>query len=96
MTKQTRTNATPGFAIKITNDTDLGMGMLLANFADGSSEPIGVVACINEARETADSDFLLRTRELERGNSEPSCPESYTLWARGLGGEYRIVTKIGG
>ncbi len=30
-TKQTRTNATPGFAIEIKDDTELGLAMLIAD-----------------------------------------------------------------
>ena len=43
---QTRTNATPGFAIEIRNDTELCGGMLIAEMEGGSYEPVGLVISI--------------------------------------------------
>jgi hypothetical protein len=34
-TKQTKTRATPGFAIEIKDDTELGLAILAAEFGDG-------------------------------------------------------------
>jgi hypothetical protein len=42
-TKQSRTSATPGFAIGIKDDTELGLAMLIADLGDGHYQPIGVV-----------------------------------------------------
>ena len=64
-TKQTKTNATPGFAIEIKDNTELGLAMLIADLGDGHYLPIGVVVSINEAREIAASDMRGRMRDLE-------------------------------
>lgn len=94
-TKQSKPRkATPGFAIEINDDTDLGMAMLVAEFESGHYEPIGVVASIREAREIADDDMRIRMRDLEQGET-PACPERYMVWARGLGGSYRQAKTIG-
>ena len=91
-TKQTRTNATPGFAIEIKDDTDLGLAILMADFGT-HTQPIGVVVSVNEAREIAASDMRGRMKELERGGT-PACPEGYQVWAQGIAGEYRLVTDL--
>src|ERR1017187_8831448 len=56
-TKQTKTPATPGFAIEIKDDTELGLAILVAEFGDGNHQPAGVVVSINEAREIAESHW---------------------------------------
>ncbi|MCW5982446.1 MAG: hypothetical protein KIT09_30445 [Bryobacteraceae bacterium] len=91
-TPKTYRNATPGFAIEITDDTELGSGILIA-VGDGRYQPLGVVISINEAREVADDDLRRRMRELEAGG-EPMCPESYVVWAMGLEGEYRELKRF--
>jgi hypothetical protein len=88
-TKQSRTNATPGFAIEIKDDTELGLAMLIADLGGGHYQPIGVVVSIDEAREIAASDM----RDLEAGKS-PACPESYVVWAQGLDGDYREAKRL--
>ena len=91
--KQTQTNATPGFAIEIKDDTELGLAMLIADLGDGHYLPIGVVVSIDEAREIAAGDIRGRMRELETGGT-PACPESYVVWAQGLEGDYREVKRL--
>jgi hypothetical protein len=91
--RSTPKNATPGFAIKIEDDTELGLAILVAEFADGSYQPIAVVVSINEAKEIAEGNMRCRMRELERGG-EPACPECYQVWAQGLGGEYATAKEI--
>jgi hypothetical protein len=91
--RSTPKNATPGFAIKIEDDTELGLAILVAEFADGTYQPIGVVVSINEAKEIAESNMRYRMRELERGGA-PACPERYKIWAQGLGGEYITSKEI--
>ncbi len=54
---QTKTNATPGFAIEIKNDTELRGGMLIVEMEGGSYEPIGLVISVNEAIEIAQGDM---------------------------------------
>jgi hypothetical protein len=83
-----------GFAIPLQPDTDLGLAMLIAEDDEGHYVPIGVVATINEAKKTAESDFGGRVRLTELGADAGLCPTRYQLWARGLGGEYRIAIEI--
>src|ERR1039457_5252337 len=52
-TKQTKTPATPGFAIEIKDDTELGLAILVAVYAAGGYRPVGVAVSISEAREIA-------------------------------------------
>ena len=85
--KATRHDATPGFAIRLEQDTDLGMAMLIAEDEDGGYWPVGQASTIAEARELAAKDLARRTQELERGG-QPACPGGYKLWARGLDGCY--------
>jgi len=92
-TKRTNTNATPGFAIEIKDNTELGLAMLIADLGDGHYLPIGVVVSIDEAREIAASDMRGRMRDLEAGET-PACPESYVVWAQGLEGDYRLAHEI--
>jgi hypothetical protein len=92
-TEQTKTPVTPGFAIEIKDDTELGLAILVAEFGDGNYQPVGVVVSINEAREIAGSDMRGRMRDLERGKT-PACPERYLVWAQGISGNYRQAKKI--
>ena len=91
-TRQTKTPARPGFAIEIKDDTELGLAILVAEFADGEGtggyQPVAVVVSINEAREIVESDMRVRMRDLEAGKT-PACPERYMVWAQGIGGDYR-------
>ena len=92
-TRNAATNPTPGFAIEIKDDTDLGLAMLIAEDEDGHYEPVGVVVNINEAREIAASDMRGRQKELERGGT-PMCPYEYKVWAQGIDGDYRVASEI--
>ena len=67
--------------IEIKEDANLGIAMLVAEFGEGSYQPVAAVSSINEAREIAASDLRARTTELERGG-EPACPERYVVGAR--------------
>jgi hypothetical protein len=82
-----------GFGIEITESTDLGLAMLIAEFADGHYRPVAVVTNIREAREVARSDFRDRKRRLEQGG-EGICPHAYIVWARAIDGEQRIACEI--
>jgi hypothetical protein len=92
--KQTNTNATPGFAIELKPDTDLGIAMLIAEDEECHYEPVAVVANINEGREVAASDMRRRMRELERGGDPGLCPWIYKVWAHGVDGGYQIATEF--
>jgi hypothetical protein len=84
--EQTRTNATPGFALEIKDDTELGSAMLIAEDEDSHYLPIGSVVNIDEGRGIALDDLRRRMCELERGNDPGFCPYCYKIWARGLDG----------
>jgi hypothetical protein len=84
-TKHQPNQATPGFAILISNETDLGTGLLIAEDDDGGYLPISPVSTISEAREIAQHDMRQRMRQVERGGS-PFCPAIYKVWARGTDG----------
>jgi hypothetical protein len=87
-TKQTKQMPTPGFAIRITPQTELGLAMLIAETEDGRYEPVAVVATVAEAQEIAKSDFARRIKETAMGE-DIACPSRYAIWAQGLGGEYK-------
>jgi hypothetical protein len=91
--EQNQANATPGFAIEIKDDTELGLAMLIAYLGDGFYQPIGVVVSINEAREIAASDLQGRKRGIEAGKTS-ALPRSYVVWAQGLEGDYREVKRL--
>lgn len=84
-TKTQPTNTTPGFAIRLTDETDLGNAMLIAEDDAGGYLPLGSVSTIAEAREIAQQDLGRRMQQLDRGD-EPFCPAIYRVWARGLDG----------
>ena len=92
-TRNAATNPTPGFAIEIKDDTDLGLAMLIAEDEEGRYEPVGVVVSINEAREIAAADMRGRRKELESGGA-PMCPYEYKVWAQGIDGDYRVAGVI--
>src|SRR5688500_15523634 len=82
-----------GFAVEITDATDLGLAMLIAECEDGQYEPVAVVSTVGEAREIAQRDSLSRMDRLENGDT-PFCPQAYKVWARGIDGEHRIACEI--
>lgn len=87
--------ATPGFACKIKEDTDLGNAMVIAVFAENLHQPVGIAGSINEAREIADTDLRERRRlNAIGGKGTTAVPDKYVVWARGLGGEYKIATMM--
>jgi hypothetical protein len=88
-TKQTKEAPTPGFAIRITPQTELGLAMLIAETEDGRYEPVAVVASVAEAQEIAKSDFARRVKEISMGCEDVACPARYAIWAQGLGGDYK-------
>jgi hypothetical protein len=76
-----------GFAVPLTETTNLGLAILIVESADGAYQPVATVSSIREARELANRDRMARVEDLERG-AEPLCPERYVVWARGANGEY--------
>jgi hypothetical protein len=93
--KQTKTTkeTTPGFAIKINPQTELGLAMLIAETEDGHYEPVAVVASVSEAQEIAKSDFARRLEGVAMGCEDVTCPARYAIWAQGLGGEYKPLRE---
>jgi hypothetical protein len=85
-TKQTKTPATPGFAIEIKDDTELGLAILVAVYEGGGYRPVGVAVSISEAREIAQSH--------QQHYAGPRIA-GYDLWAQGLeGGCVRLAAPI--
>jgi hypothetical protein len=89
--KRKREAATPGFAIQITPDTDLGNAMLIVEDEEGHYEPLNAASTINEAKEMAQDDLRSRQSLLEKGADPGLRPYRYKLWARGLGGVHRVA-----
>jgi hypothetical protein len=85
-------HATPGFAIRLTEETELGIAMLIAEDESGTYEPLGPAATLGEARELAQHDMRCR-RDLDRGG-DPLCPAVYKVWARGLEGNYTVAAEF--
>ena len=86
-------NQNNGFPAEITDATDLGLAMLIAESEDGQYEPVAVVANVGEAREIASDDMASLMRRLEHAES-PLCPYAHKVWARGIDGKLRIACKI--
>jgi hypothetical protein len=85
-------NVTPGFAIRLTDETDLGIAVLIAEDDAEAYLPLGPVSTIAEGREIARQDLRHRMQEIERGG-EPFCPSVYKVWARGLHG-YLVAAEF--
>ena len=95
MTNTTKTTkTTPGFAIELQPDTELGLAMLIAEDEEGRIEPVAVASTINEAKEIAESDLRSRMRRLDHGGDPGICPYTYKVWARGIDGHYVIAHEI--
>jgi hypothetical protein len=77
----------------ITETTDLGIALLIAESEDGAYEPVGTVSAIREAREIADNDMRRCMRQLGAG-SDPMYPFQYRVWARSDEGKYSSVAEF--
>jgi hypothetical protein len=77
----------------ITETTDLGIGMLIAESEDGAYQPVAAVSTIREAREMAHSDLRGRMSRFEKGE-EPMYPARYLVWARNDRGDFVTVAEI--
>lgn len=82
-------DATPGFAIKLAEDTQLGMAMVICEDEEGAYEPVGIASTISEAREIAQNHFSNRCNDMDG-----LCPHTYKVWAQGLMGDYRNAIEI--
>ena len=85
-TKQQRAAATPGFAIQILRDTDLGIATLIAEDEEGHYEPVNYASTLAEGFEMAKEDLRNRQRRLEADKDPGLCAWEYKVWARGLEG----------
>jgi hypothetical protein len=86
-----RAAATPGFAIQVLRDTDLGIATLIVEDEEGHYEPINYASSLAEGFEMAKDDLRLRMKNLE-GDKDPGlCPYIYKLWARGLDGLQQVA-----
>lgn len=74
-------------------DVDLGIAMLIAESETGQYEPVGPVATIKEAIDTARDDFARRLDALDH-NGDPMHVEVYKVWARNYDGDYAIAFEI--
>jgi hypothetical protein len=84
---------TPNGRRTIGENSDLGIGMLIAEAEEGTYQPVGAVSTISEGRDIAASDMRRRMYRLDQG-SDPMCPVRYLVWAQGDGGEYATVAEI--
>lgn len=75
-------NTRAGFAIPLQPHTDLGLAMLIAEDEDGQHEALAVVGSINEARETAETDFHARMARMEGGGDAASAQPLQALGPR--------------
>ena len=90
-TKQQRAAATPGFAIQILRDTDLGIATLIVEDEEGHYEPVNYASTLAEGFEMAKEDLHNRRRLLEIGGDPGLCPWQYKVWARGLEGRMVVA-----
>src|SRR4051794_10306657 len=63
--KQNTAAATPGFAIPIFRDTDLGIATLIVEDEEGHYEPVNYASSLGEGFEMAKEDLRSRERRLE-------------------------------
>lgn len=83
---------TPGFAIRLTDQTELGIAILIVENDAGSYLPLAPVFTIAEAREVAQQDLRSRMCAVEQGG-EAICPAAYKVWAPGLDG-YTVAAEF--
>ena len=89
--KQQRAQATPGFAIQILRDTDLGIATLVVEDEEGHYEPVNYASSLGEGFEMAQEDLRNRRKNLEANRDPGLCPSEYKVWARGLEGRMVVA-----
>ncbi len=82
---------TPGFAIQILRDTDLGIATLIVEDEEGHYEPINFAGTLAEGFEMAKDDLRFRQTRLENDEDPGLCPFEYKLWARGIDGKLLVA-----
>ena len=86
-----RAAATPGFAIQILRDTELGIATLIVEDEEGNYEPVNYASSLAEGFEMAKEDLRNRQRTLEADQDPGLCPWEYKVWARGLEGKMVVA-----
>ena len=86
-----RAAATPGFAIQILRDTDLGIATLIVEDEEGHYEPVNYASSLSEGFEMAKEDLRNRRKNLEADRDPGLCPWEYKVWARGLEGRMVVA-----
>lgn len=86
-----RATPTPGFAIQILRDTDLGIATLIVEDEEGHYEPVNYASSLGEGFEMAQEDLRNRQRQLEADQDPGLCPWEYKVWARGLEGKMVVA-----
>ena len=90
-TKQQRAGATPGFAIQILRDTELGIATLIVEDEEGHYEPVNYASTLAEGFEMAKEDLRNRQKNLMADKDPGLCPWEYKVWARGLDGKMVVA-----
>jgi len=85
------TAATPGFAIQILRDTDLGTATLIVEDEEGHYEPVNYVSTLAEGFEMAKEDLRNRRKDLKADRGSGIFPSDYKVWARGLEGKMVVA-----
>ena len=86
-----RAEATPGFAIQILRDTELGIATLIVEDEEGHYEPVNYASTLAEGFEMAKEDLRNRQKNLMADNDPGLCPWEYKVWARGLDGKMVVA-----
>ena len=89
--KQQRAAATPGFAIQILRDTDLGIATLIVEDEEGHYEPVNYASTLAEGFEMAKEDLHNRRKSLMTDKDSGLCHWEYKVWARGLDGRMVVA-----
>jgi hypothetical protein len=86
-----RAEATPGFAIQILRDTELGIATLIVEDEEGHYEPVNYASTLAEGFEMAKEDLRNRQKNLMADEDPGLCPWEYKVWARGLDGKMVVA-----
>ena len=86
-----RAEPTPGFAIQILRDTELGIATLIVEDEEGHYEPVNYASTLAEGFEMAKEDLRNRQKNLMADKDPGLCPWEYKVWARGLDGKMVVA-----
>lgn len=85
-----KTRKTPA---ALTDATNLGTALLIAEFEDGNYRPVALVGSIGDGREIAASHMRNAAAAMERG-AEIACPGGFAIWSTGFDGAYSRIAGI--